>query len=108
MDQAPEVLDRVMLIAAHPDDPEFGAGGTMAKLARQGKHITYVLLTSGDKGSHDPGVRPGQLATQREQEQRNAAAEAGVENVLFSALSRWGAGEHIGATRPVGAHHPAK
>ena len=83
MEQAPEVLDRVMLIAAHPDDPEFGCGGTMAKLARQGKHITYVLLTSGDKGSHDPAVRPGQLATQREQEQRNAAAELGVEEVLF-------------------------
>jgi len=83
MEQAPEVLDRVMLIAAHPDDPEFGCGGTMAKLARQGKSITYVLLTSGDKGSHDPAVRPGQLATQREQEQRDAAAELGVGDVLF-------------------------
>lgn len=74
---------RVMVIAAHPDDPEFGAGGTLAKLAAAGKEITYVLLTSGDKGSHDPAVRPGQLATKRESEQRAAAEVFGVKEVLF-------------------------
>lgn len=86
----PEVSDssekeytRIMVIAAHPDDPEFGAGGTLAKLAAAGKEITYVLLTSGDKGSHDPTVRPGQLATRREAEQRAAAAVFGVKDVLF-------------------------
>jgi LmbE family N-acetylglucosaminyl deacetylase len=76
-------LKRVMVIGAHPDDPEFGAGGTIAKLAAQGKEITYVLATSGDKGSHDPNVRPGQLATRREQEQRNAAAVLGVKEVIY-------------------------
>ena len=78
-----EELKRVMVIGAHPDDPEFGAGGTIAKLAAQGKEITYVLITSGDKGSHDPNVRPGQLATRREQEQRNAAAVLGVKEVIY-------------------------
>jgi LmbE family N-acetylglucosaminyl deacetylase len=33
-------VDRVMVITAHPDDPEFGAGGTIAKLAREGREIT--------------------------------------------------------------------
>lgn len=82
---APERDDvqRVMLIAAHPDDPEFGCGGTIAKLADEGKEITYVLLTSGDKGSHDPLVRPGQIATRREEEQRNAAKVLGVKEVIF-------------------------
>ena len=65
-----EELKRVLLIAAHPDDPEFGCGGTMAKWAGAGKEITYILLTSGDKGSRDPNLRPGQLATRREEEQR--------------------------------------
>ena len=78
-----EELTRVMVIGAHPDDPEFGAGGTIAKLAAQGKEITYVLATSGDKGSHDPNVRPGQLATRREQEQRDAAAVLGVKEVIY-------------------------
>jgi LmbE family N-acetylglucosaminyl deacetylase len=76
-------LERVMLIAAHPDDPEFGCAGTMVKWAQAGRHITYVLLTSGDKGSHDPDLRPGRLAARREEEQRAAAHELGVEDVVF-------------------------
>lgn len=83
MSDEQESLDRVMVIAAHPDDPEFGCGATIAKLAEQGKEITYVLLTSGDKGSHDPGVRPGQLAALREREQRAAAAALGVKDVIY-------------------------
>jgi LmbE family N-acetylglucosaminyl deacetylase len=78
-----ETLDRVMVIAAHPDDPEFGAGGTIGKWAQAGKQIMYVLLTSGDKGSRDPTVRPAQLATKREEEQLAAAHELGVQEILF-------------------------
>jgi LmbE family N-acetylglucosaminyl deacetylase len=83
MTEASEPLDRVMVIGAHPDDPEFGCAGTVMKWAQAGKSITYVLLTSGDKGSHDPNVRPGQLAALRELEQRAAAEEIGVEKVIF-------------------------
>jgi LmbE family N-acetylglucosaminyl deacetylase len=83
MDHSEETLDRVMLIAAHPDDPEFGCGGTIAKWAGQGKQITYVLLTSGDKGSHDPEMKPAVLAATREREQRAAAAVLGVHDVIY-------------------------
>jgi LmbE family N-acetylglucosaminyl deacetylase len=83
MTETPESLDRVMVIAAHPDDPEFGCAGTVVKWAQAGKHITYVLLTSGDKGSHDPDLRPGRLAALREEEQRAAAQELGVAQVIF-------------------------
>ena len=83
MPDTTETADRVLLIAAHPDDPEFGCAGTMLKWSRAGKHITYALLTSGDKGSSDRDLRPGQVATFREVEQRAAAAQLGVENVLF-------------------------
>ncbi len=78
-----EPLDRVLVIAAHPDDPEFGCAGAVVKWAQAGKHVTYVLLTSGDKGSHDPDLRPGRLAARREAEQRAAAAELGVREVIF-------------------------
>ncbi len=83
MSETTESLDRVLVIAAHPDDPEFGAGATIAKWALAGKEITYLLLTSGDKGSHDPNMRPGQLATMRESEQRAAAHELGIKEVIF-------------------------
>ncbi len=83
METQRESWDRVMVIAAHPDDPEFGCAGTIVKWAQSGKRITYVLLTSGDKGSHDPDLRPGRLATMREEEQRAAAKELGVHRVIF-------------------------
>ena len=82
-ESTPELLDRVMVIAAHPDDPEFGCAGTILKWSQAGKQVTYVLLTSGDKGSHDPDMRPGRLAGLREDEQRAAAAELGVCEVVF-------------------------
>ena len=76
-------LDRVLVIAAHPDDPEFGCGGTIGKWAAAGKDVYYLLLTSGDKGSKDRTLRPEQLANKREAEQRAAAAELGVQEVIF-------------------------
>ncbi len=74
---------RVLVIGAHPDDPEFGCAGTMAKWAAEGKEIAYVLLTSGDKGSHNPEIAPGAVAAMREKEQAAAAQELGVQEVLF-------------------------
>ncbi len=81
--ESPETLDRAMVIVAHPDDPEFGCAGTVVKWAQAGREISYVLLTSGDKGSHDPDLRPGRLAALREEEQRAAARELGVKRVIF-------------------------
>ena len=74
---------RVMLIVAHPDDGEFMAAGTLAKWARQGSEIYYVLCTSGDKGTSDPEVNPEELAETREREQRAAAAVVGAKDVVF-------------------------
>lgn len=83
MPEASDTLDRVMVVGAHPDDPEFGCAGTVATWAQAGKSITYVLLTSGDKGSREPQPRPGELAAMREKEQRAAAKDLGVERVIF-------------------------
>ena len=78
-----EPVSRVLVVAAHPDDPEYGCAATMTKWADEGKEITYLLLTSGDKGSKDPSVRPGEMATLREREQIDAARELGIREVLF-------------------------
>jgi LmbE family N-acetylglucosaminyl deacetylase len=72
-----------MLVAAHPDDPETGAGGTVAKLVKEGKEVVYVICTQGDKGSSDPDMTPAKLAKIREAEQTEAAKVAGVTQVVF-------------------------
>src|SRR3954452_18613218 len=74
---------RVLLIAAHPDDPEFSSGGTVAKWVRAGIEVIYVVATSGDKGTPDKTMTGERLSKQREDEQRAAAARLGVENVVF-------------------------
>jgi LmbE family N-acetylglucosaminyl deacetylase len=76
-------FNRVMLIAAHPDDPEFGCAGTIAKWAGEGKEVYYCLVTSGDVGTRDETITPGKLASLREKEQRAAAQELGVKDVIF-------------------------
>jgi LmbE family N-acetylglucosaminyl deacetylase len=74
---------RIAVIMAHPDDAEFGCGGTVAKWAQEGHYIMYVLLTSGDKGSDDPTMTPDRLMTMREAEQRAACGVLGVKEVHF-------------------------
>ena len=72
----------VLVVMAHPDDAEFGCGGTIAKWAAAGKEINYVLCTSGDKGSGDPDISPYRLAQTRRSEQINAAHALGAKDVL--------------------------
>src|SRR5438105_8767155 len=75
--------DRVLVVMAHPDDAEFGCGGTIAKWAASGKEVNYVLCTSGDKGSSDPSIVPHELAKTRRAEQINAAHALGARDVVF-------------------------
>lgn len=76
-------LGRVLFVAAHPDDADFLAGGTVARLAREGREIAYVILTNGNKGSADARSTPAELMTIREAEQRQAARVLGVADVTF-------------------------
>jgi LmbE family N-acetylglucosaminyl deacetylase len=78
-----EMPRSVMIIAAHPDDPEFGCGGTVAKWVAEGREVLYVLCTSGDKASRDPNLGPGEMATIREREQIEAAKALGVRECIF-------------------------
>src|SRR5262245_33664957 len=82
-DVAKERIQRVLVVTAHPDDSEFGAGGTVAKLVREGKQVSYCILTNGNKGSSDRSMTPDRLVAIREEEQRNAARVLGVESVEF-------------------------
>ncbi len=75
--------DRFMVIAAHPDDAEFGPSGTAARWIDQGSVGWLVCCTSGDQGGEDPDADPFELAALREREQRAAAAVTGYAGVSF-------------------------
>jgi LmbE family N-acetylglucosaminyl deacetylase len=77
------MIERVLVVVAHPDDADVGAGGTVATLVRQGAQVTYVIVTNGSTGSSDRTMSGDRLARIRETEQRNAARTLGVAHVEF-------------------------
>jgi LmbE family N-acetylglucosaminyl deacetylase len=74
---------RILVVVAHPDDAEFGCGGSVARWVADGCEVVYCLLTSGNRGSDDPTMLPEQLAVIRVDEQRAAARVLGVKDVVF-------------------------
>jgi LmbE family N-acetylglucosaminyl deacetylase len=77
------IPERAMFIFAHPDDIEFSVAGTAAKWAKHGSEVTYVVLTDGNVGSHDPEMTRKQIGQIRRQEQAAAAKVAGAAHCIF-------------------------
>jgi LmbE family N-acetylglucosaminyl deacetylase len=73
---------RVVAIAAHPDDLDFGCAGTLALWASKGAEVHELLVTSGDKGFEDERPLEEKQAI-REREQRAAAREIGAAEAHF-------------------------
>jgi LmbE family N-acetylglucosaminyl deacetylase len=78
-----EGKQKILVILAHPDDPEFFCGATIRRWTQMGHEVKYCLLTRGDKGSNDRSMRSFDLAVLREGEQKAAAQEVGVCSVRF-------------------------
>ncbi len=81
--EEPEGTKRALVVAAHPDDAEFGAGGTVGLWSQQGWEFYYLVCTDGSKGSEDPGMTADKLIPIRKDEQRAAARVLGVKEVFF-------------------------
>lgn len=77
----------ILVVIAHPDDAEFGAAGSVARWAAEGKSIVYVLCTNGDKGTSDRTMTSVELAQIRQHEQREAAGLLGVKDVVFLGMA---------------------
>lgn len=81
-----ETPQKILVILAHPDDPEFFCGASLAKWARAGHEVTYLLLTCGDKGFNpttQADMTTEKLCALRHVEQRNAANVIGAKAVHF-------------------------
>ena len=76
------LVTRVLAVAAHPDDLDFGAAGTVARWTDAGIQVTYLICTRGDQGGFDETPRE-EMPAIREAEQRAAAKAVGVSDVRF-------------------------
>lgn len=78
-----EQTKNILVMLAHPDDPEFFCGGTLARWIENGHHVTYCLFTRGDKGGNEDLMDPVSISNHRVVEQRSAADVLGVGEVHF-------------------------
>ncbi|MDO5285204.1 MAG: PIG-L deacetylase family protein [Actinomycetia bacterium] len=82
-------IERILVVAAHPDDADFGAAGTMAGWVANGIEVTLLCCTHGEQGAR-PGADIAAVPALREAEQRAASAELGVSDVRFLTRHRDG------------------
>lgn len=75
----------ILVILAHPDDPEFFCGATLARWTKAGHEVSYTLLTCGDKGrnDHNRDIPGSELCALRHEEERAAAAVLGITEINF-------------------------
>jgi LmbE family N-acetylglucosaminyl deacetylase len=76
-------VSRILVVAAHPDDVDFGMAGTVATWTDSGLEVVYCIVTNGDAGGHDPAVSRADMAVLRRAEQLAAAKCVGVSDVRF-------------------------
>ena len=73
---------KVLVIGAHPDDPESMCAGTMLKLKAMGAEVVAVYFTSGEAGI--VGKTHEQARTIRQAEARKACEVLGVRAVFMT------------------------
>lgn len=76
-------IERILVVTAHPDDVDFGVAGSVAGWVKSGVEVSYCIVTDGDAGGSDRSVSRTDMAALRRDEQRAAAAEVGVSDVVF-------------------------
>jgi LmbE family N-acetylglucosaminyl deacetylase len=74
---------KILVITAHPDDVDFGAGGTIAHLVEQGAKVSYLITTDGNQGGEDASISRAEMAQIRRREQIAAGAVLGVNDITF-------------------------
>jgi len=76
-------VERVLVVAAHPDDVDFGFAGSVAQFTDAGIEVTYCIVTDGDAGGSETGLPREEMAGRRRDEQTAAAAVVGVHELRF-------------------------
>lgn len=76
-------IERILVVTAHPDDLDFGAGGTIAQWTAKGIVVSYCICTNGEQGGVDPAVTREEMKQIRRREQTAAGVVLGVSDIHF-------------------------
>lgn len=74
---------KILVVTAHPDDVDFGAGGTIAGWTDEGHEVVYCLVTDGRAGGSDRAMPRDEVGALRQREQTAAGAVLGVHELHF-------------------------
>jgi len=83
VEETPVGVERILVVTAHPDDVDFGVAGSVAAWVKSGVEVVYCIVTDGDAGGSDRTMARSDMAKLRQEEQRAAASEVGVTDVVF-------------------------
>lgn len=72
--------NRILAIFAHPDDADIYAGGTLARLVKEGKQVGSVKLSLGNKGSRQENITEEALSALRLEEDKAAMKVLGIKD----------------------------
>ena len=79
-------MEKILIIAAHPDDEVLGVGGTIAKLSREGKKVYVLIVTDGSTSQYAEDCNLKKILKTKEEETRNCAKILGIERVFYGGL----------------------
>ena len=79
-------MEKILVIAAHPDDEVLGMGGTIAKYTSLGDEVSILIVTDGSTSQYRDKPELGAIIEAKKNETKNSAAILGVKDILYGEL----------------------
>lgn len=79
-------MERILVIAAHPDDEVLGMGGTIAKLTSQGKEVHLLIVTDGSTSQYKGSENIGEILYSKKQETKKSSDILGIKSIMYGML----------------------
>ena len=79
-------MNKILVVAAHPDDEVLGMGGTIAKYASQGAEVAVLIVTDGSTSQYHDNPKLQEILKNKQEETRNCCKTLGVQHIFYGNL----------------------